>query len=81
MGFFDRSASGNPQPDPAPGQPPADKPAIAGGVIPRMAEARARLEARDLPAAVAIYQEVLASAGARPDAHSPSPFFDAVSHH
>lgn len=67
MGIFDRSASGTPQPDPPPGQPSADKPAIAGGVIPRMAEARAKLEARDLPAAMAIYQEVLASAGARPD--------------
>lgn len=67
MGIFDRFAPGNPQPDPAPGQPSADKPAIAGGVIPRMAEAKARLEARDLPAAVALYQEVLASAGARPD--------------
>ncbi len=67
MGFFDSSASGNPQPDPAPGQPAADKPAIAGGVIPRMAEAKAKLEARDLPAAVTIYQEVLAGAGSRPD--------------
>jgi len=67
MGIFDRSAPGTPQPDPIPGQPAADKPAIAGGVIPRMAEARAKLEAKDLPAAVAIYQEVLASAGARPD--------------
>ena len=70
MGFFDRFSSGQkpqPQPDPAPAAPAPDKPAIAGGVIPRMAEARAKLEARDLPAAVAIYQEVLASAGARPD--------------
>lgn len=67
MGFFDRTASGTPQPDPPPGQPSADKPAIAGGVVPRLAEARAKLEAKDLPAAVAIYQEVLASAGARPD--------------
>jgi hypothetical protein len=69
MGFFDRSASGNPQPDPAPGQPgpAADKPAAPGGVIPRLADARAKLEARDLPAAIAVYQEVLAGAGARPD--------------
>jgi hypothetical protein len=36
-------------------------------VVPRLAEAKAKLEARDVPAAVAIYQEVLASAGARPD--------------
>ena len=67
MGIFDRSAPGQPQPDPAPGQPAAGKPGVAGGVIPRLGEARAKLEARDLPAAVAIYQEVLASAGARPD--------------
>lgn len=68
MGFFDRFASGQkPQPDPVPAAPAADKAAVAGGVIPRMAEARAKLVARDLPAAVAIYQEVLASAGARPD--------------
>ena len=66
MGFFDSSDSGNPQPDPVPGQPVA-KPAVAGGVVPRMAEAKARLEARDLPAAVTIYQEVLVGAGARPD--------------
>jgi len=67
MGFFDRPSSGNPQPDPTPGQPAADKPAVAVGVIPRLADARAKLEARDLPAAVAVYQEVLATAGARPD--------------
>jgi hypothetical protein len=71
MGLFDRFSSGQkpqPKPDPVPAAPAAgDKPAIAGGVVPRMAEARAKLEARDLPGAVAIYQEVLASAGARPD--------------
>jgi len=69
MGLFDRFSSGKsqPEPTPAPATPAADKPAIAGGVIPRMAEARAKLEAKDLPEAVAIYHEVLASAGARPD--------------
>jgi hypothetical protein len=74
MGFFDRFASG-PKPaagssasSPAPAQPAsADKPAAGGGVVPRMAEARAKLDARDLPGAMAIYQEVLATAGARPD--------------
>ena len=54
MGFF--SSSDSPQPNPA-----------GGGVVSRLAEAKAKLEARDVPAAVAIYQEVLASAGARPD--------------
>lgn len=73
MGFFDRFASGSkPQPEPTPPSaatpaPAGEKPAVAGNVIPRLAEARVRLEAKDLPGAVAIYQEVLASAGARPD--------------
>ncbi len=72
MGFFDRFSSGQkpqpqPQPEPAPTPGAAEKPAIAGGVIPRLAEARAKLDARDLAAAVAIYQEILATAGARPD--------------
>jgi hypothetical protein len=55
MGFFSSSDK------PAPGQP------VAGGALPRLADAKAKLEARDVPAAVAIYHEVLASAGARPD--------------
>ncbi len=75
MGFFDRFASGQKsqsttpanKPEPASATADTEKPAVAGGVIPRMAEARTKLEARDVPAAVAIYQEVLASAGARPD--------------
>lgn len=67
MGFFDPFATGTPQPDPTPGQPAANKPAIAGGVVPRLAEARTKLDAKDLPAAMAIYQEVLANSGARPD--------------
>ncbi|HWA26650.1 MAG TPA: hypothetical protein VG734_13400 [Lacunisphaera sp.] len=66
MGFFDRSTPGSQQPDPSSGQPSAGKPG-GGGPIARLAEARAKLEARDVPAAVAIYQEVLAGAGARPD--------------
>jgi len=56
MGFF--SSSDKPTPS---GQP------VAGGALPRLADAKAKLEARDVPAAVAIYNEVLASAGARPD--------------
>jgi hypothetical protein len=35
--------------------------------MPRLAEARARLGARDLPGAIAIHEEVLATAGNRPD--------------
>lgn len=53
MGFF--SSSDKPQPNPA------------GGVTARLAEAKAKLEARDVPAAMAIYQEVLTASGARPD--------------
>lgn len=68
MGLFDRFSSGQkPQPEPVPAAPTADKPNLAGGVLPRMNDARAKLEARDVAGAVAIYQEVLASAGARPD--------------
>jgi hypothetical protein len=58
MGFFSSSPDKS---SPNPGQP------AAGGTLPRLAEAKAKLEARDVPAAVAIYTEVLASAGARPD--------------
>lgn len=73
MGFFDRFASGNPQSN-EPGQPAGEKsstsgekPATPGGVIPRLAEARAKLAARDLSGALAIHEEVLAAAGHRPD--------------
>lgn len=66
MGFFDRFASGNPQSN-EPGQPAGEKPAVPGGVIPRLAEARAKLAARDLAGALAIHEEVLAAAGHRPD--------------
>jgi hypothetical protein len=75
MGFFDRFSSKKPEPTPsaaAGNEPPAAAPAnpavtSAGGVKPRLAAARDRLDARDLPAAVAIYEEVLASAGERAD--------------
>ena len=39
----------------------------AGGVIPQLITARERLEAKALPGALAIYQEVLAAAGDRAD--------------
>jgi len=58
MGFFSSSSD---KPAPGSGQP------AAGGALPRLAEAKAKLEARDVPGAVAIYTEVLGSAGARPD--------------
>jgi hypothetical protein len=63
MGYFDRSANGKPFAN----NPEGDKPAIAGGIMPQLAEARTRLDAKDLPGALAIYEQVLAAAGARPD--------------
>lgn len=72
MGFFDRLSpkkTDNP-PAPAPMAPVApgpEKTAAAGGVLPRLTEARAKLKARDLPGAMAIYEEVLAVAADRSD--------------
>lgn len=63
MGFFDSLANRKP----SSGNPEGEKPAIAGGVMPQMAEARTKLDAKDLPGAIAIYEQVLAAAGARPD--------------
>lgn len=63
MGFFDSLANRKPLSN----NPGEDKPAIAGGVMPQLAEARAKLGAKDLPGAMAIYEQVLAAAGARPD--------------
>lgn len=76
MGFLDRFIAKKPAPPaatpavaPVESAPPASeaKPAIAGGVLPQLAAARARLEAHDLPGATAIHDAVLASAGDRPD--------------
>ena len=72
MGLFDRFSSRPPArpaatPAPAAAPAPAPRPAAAGGVLPQLAAARARLDAKDLPAALALYEEVLASAGDRPD--------------
>ena len=72
MGFFDRFSGKKPAAPAAPAAPatPAPTPersATAGGVLPRLAEARAKLEARDLPAALAIYEDILATAGDRAD--------------
>lgn len=68
MGFFDRLAEKKPDSTPAPVSPPAEiAAAAAGGVIPRLVAAREKLEAKDLPAALAIYEEVLAAAVDRAD--------------
>jgi hypothetical protein len=83
MGFLDRFSAKKPQPNgthpaapaaqPAPAAPaasPLEVPGTVprpGGVMPRLAQARALLEAKDLAGAVGIYEEVLAAAGDRPD--------------
>ncbi|HLP25660.1 MAG TPA: hypothetical protein VK477_08285, partial [Acidobacteriota bacterium] len=81
MGFFDRftgkkaATTGSASSTPvvpvsaaAPAAPaPAPAAATAGGVLPQLAAAKARLAARDLPGAMAIYEQVLATAGDRPD--------------
>lgn len=73
MGLFDRLTGKQPVPPaesaaaPVPPVPPAEAPVKAGGVVPRLVAAREKLEAKDLPAAIAIYEEVLAVAGDRAD--------------
>ena len=72
MGFFDRFSSKKPEPPSAPAVPvpvaaPSGSTAPVSGVKPRLIAAREKLEAKDLPAALAIYEEVLASAGDRAD--------------
>lgn len=69
MGFFDRFSSKKAERDPvAPSEEPETNAlASGGGVIPRLAEARIKLEEKDLPGALAIYDDVLAQAGDRAD--------------
>ena len=73
MGFFDRFAAkkaGTPSPaEPVVGANPGASPASVptGGVKPRLAAAREQLEAKDLPAAMAIYEEILAAPGGAGD--------------
>lgn len=80
MGFLDRF-TGKKQQQPSPSAPaaaptpvqpvvagePEKTATVAGGVIPRLQAARARLAARDLAGAMAIYEEVFAQAGDRAD--------------
>ncbi len=71
MGFFDRLA-GRKTSSPSPGDAPAaSTPAAAvapvADVAPRLAAARAKLEAHDLPGALVIYEELVAVAGERAD--------------
>jgi len=69
MGLFDRFAPQKPVPEPEnPARGPVpEKPAFAGGVLPQLAAAREKLAANDLPAALAIYEQVLTVAADRSD--------------
>jgi hypothetical protein len=64
MGFFDRFKERKAQPDSSSSSPEAN---AVGAVMARLIAARERLEAKDLPGAAAIYEEVLAEHGDRPD--------------
>jgi hypothetical protein len=69
MGFFDRLTGKPDSPAPAGGTVPVapgtDAPVT--GVAPRLVAARDKLEQKDLPGALTIYEEVLATAGDRAD--------------
>lgn len=66
MGIFDRFAEKKSAPAPASTPPAAPEP-TGGGVLPQLIAARERLEASDLAGAMAIYEDVLATAGDRAD--------------
>ena len=63
MGFFDRSSDKKPAPTPGSPAPELNP----SGVLARLIAARERLEAKDLPGALTIYEEVLVTAGDRAD--------------
>lgn len=63
MGFFGRSSEKKPTPASASPSPEA----VTSGVMARLVTARERVEAKDLPGALAIYEELLATAGDRAD--------------
>ena len=71
MGLFDRLLGKNVNapvtPAPVAVEPAATPPPEPATVLPRLATARACLEAKDLPGALAIYEQVLAEAGERAD--------------
>jgi hypothetical protein len=81
MGFFDRFSGNKSAPEPPQGSavahPPADQAASEAkpqpvalqphAVVDRLRVAREKLDAKDLPGALAIYEEVLAVAGDRAD--------------
>jgi len=70
MGFFDRFSGKKSEPTPAPAVPlevNGTTPVPVAGVKSRLVAAREKLEALDLPGALAIYEELLTTAGDRAD--------------
>lgn len=67
MGFFDRSSEKKPADTSVGSASAANADAVTSGVISRLVVARERVEDKDLPGALAIYEEVLAVAGDRAD--------------
>jgi hypothetical protein len=69
MGFFDKLAgrSSPPPPGSGNGNPGSPFDAPISGAAPRLIAAREKLEEKDLPGALQIYEEVLATAGDRAD--------------
>ena len=65
MGFFDRLKAKGQAAGPIPSTPSAPDPNAAA--LPRLAAARQKLDAKDLPGALAIYDEVLQTSGDRAD--------------
>jgi hypothetical protein len=65
MGFFDRLAGKSASPASGNGAPALESP--VSGVASRLVAARERLEEKDLPGAMGIYEEVLSTAGDRAD--------------
>jgi len=66
MGFFDRFSGRKPEPAAAAMGGPAAAAAASGAVM-ALNQAREKLEAKDLPGALAIYEELLGIAGDRAD--------------
>lgn len=69
MGIFDRFSSKKPAAESTPIATATTEPAATGAspVLPQLVEARQKLEAKDLPGALALYEEVLVLAGDRAD--------------
>ncbi|MGH7944799.1 MAG: hypothetical protein ACREH8_08780 [Opitutaceae bacterium] len=72
MGFLDRFSARKSEPSAAPAVssdsiPSPLQQSSAASVKPRLAAAREKIEAKDLPAAMTIYEELLASSGDRAD--------------